>query len=272
MKLIDLIKEKLDLYRKNEYSKFYGNLPQQILTYVSLHSHMDVKLFGMHRDKRLKVIINPHGGNGKAVDDFYNNGYTILKKSNIFCEIIVTDYPGNGYTLGYEHNPIDYEGVILVGGDGLVNEFVNGIMLRKDAAIILSLTPICILPSGSQNGLAQGIGTGNYYTALYSVIKRKLRHLDAIEVLPGDGSKVYCVSGTAWGIASDMVMDYENTRNYGLFRYPYLKAKWGFFNRTKHKASLYYVLLIMNNSYQVIQMMIMMIYHVIEYIQVVFNV
>lgn len=58
---------------------------------------------------------------------------------------------------------------------------------------------------------------------------------------PGDGSKIYCISGLAWGIASDMILDYETTRQYGLFRYPLLKAKWGFFNRTKHPATIYYL-------------------------------
>lgn len=38
-----------------------------------------------------------------------------------------------------------------------------------------------------------------------------------------------------------MILDYETTRQYGLFRYPLLKAKWGFFSRTKHPATIYYL-------------------------------
>ena len=38
----------------------------------------------------------------------------------------------NAKDMAITHEPDKYEGVLLVSGDGLVNEFVNGLMERSD--------------------------------------------------------------------------------------------------------------------------------------------
>lgn len=44
------------------------------------------------------------------------------------CEVYLTI--ANAKDLAITHEPDKYEGVLLVSGDGLVNEFVNGLMQR----------------------------------------------------------------------------------------------------------------------------------------------
>ena len=44
--------------------------------------------------------------------------------------------------MGFNHNPALYEGVILVSGDGMVNQFVNGLYMRPDACYAISYTHI----------------------------------------------------------------------------------------------------------------------------------
>lgn len=56
-----------------------------------------------------------------------------------------------------------------------------------------------------------------------------------------DNNVYYSLSGFAWGVASDMVMEYEDVRWLGRLRYPYLKAKWGFFCSRNHPGKVYYV-------------------------------
>ena len=45
----------------------------------------------------------------------------------------------NAKDMAITHEPDKYEGVLLVSGDGLVNEFVNGLMQRLLAKIGLIL-------------------------------------------------------------------------------------------------------------------------------------
>lgn len=89
---------------------------------------------------RIRVIINPHGGENHALSAFRNK----IEKHLLFAGLIIseelTKYSGHGYELGYNHDPTRYEGVVFIGGDGLANEFINGLMARNDAKIITYLT------------------------------------------------------------------------------------------------------------------------------------
>lgn len=65
--------------------------------------------------------------------------------------------------------------------------------------------------------------------------------MNLVKILNGiDNNIYYSLSGFAWGVASDMVMEYENVRCLGKLRYPYLKAKWGFFCSRIHPGKVYY--------------------------------
>lgn len=48
----------------------------------------------------------------------------------------------------------DWDGILIVSGDGLVYEVVNGLMSRADGAAFLASVPLGVIPGGSGNGLA----------------------------------------------------------------------------------------------------------------------
>lgn len=50
----------------------------------------------------------------------------------------------------------DYEGVALVSGDGLVSEFIQGLVERTDRERALKF-PILHIPGGTGNGLAASV-------------------------------------------------------------------------------------------------------------------
>lgn len=76
-----------------------------------------------------------------------------------------------------------------------------------------------------------------------------MRYSDALLVRNGTGDSTYCLCGLVYGIGSDMVLDYESTRDLKLLRYPYLKAKWGFFKKRIHEAKVHFVNKYITNSY-----------------------
>lgn len=89
--------------------------------------------------------------------------------------------PANAKDMALTHEPDKYEGVLLVSGDGLVNEFVNGLMQRffsdrvlthsVDCCYAVYNTPICHISAGTQNQIAGGMGTRCFETAAYCIIK-----------------------------------------------------------------------------------------------------
>lgn len=243
-KMNRLINIRLENDRMNNLLSFLGDIPKSLESYVYDNSNISPGNIFKTREKQIFVIINPHGGSQKAKEFFYNDVLPILDLANFRCNIKETSYAGAAWKLGHIYNPFYYEGILLIGGDGIVNEFINGVMSREDGKYVMALTPFCIVPCGTQNGLAKGVGTGDSNTALYSLIKRRVRHMGTIKIEPGNGSVYYSLSGFAWGVASDMVMEYEDKRVLGPLRYPYLKAKWGFFCCRPHRAKVYYVLYI----------------------------
>ena len=130
---------------------------------------------------------------------------------------------------------------MITSGDGTVNEFVNGILSREDARKVLFFTTIGMISAGSQNSLARGMGTHSLYTALYCLLKRKVRVFDAICVENGDHIIRYAFAGCGWGIISDMVQEYEKYRFLRQYRYWFLKGIYGCFCRRNHYCSLKYI-------------------------------
>lgn len=131
--------------------------------------------------------------------------------------------------------------ILLYSGDGTVNEFLNGVLSREDSSHVLFYTTIGIISAGSQNSLARGMGTHAINTALYCLLKRKVRMFDGICVENGSHLCRYSFAGCGWGIVSDMVKDYERYRWLKQYRYWLLKGIHGCFCRRNHYCSIKYV-------------------------------
>ena len=96
--------------------------------------------------KELRLIYNPMSGNkefpkklDRAIEKFQSAGYQI--------SIFRSAKPGD-LTEGLKANNIDYDAVVVAGGDGSVNEVINGIIEHN-----LSI-PLGVIPAGTANDFA----------------------------------------------------------------------------------------------------------------------
>lgn len=101
---------------------------------------------------RVKVIINPRSGSGRAREqtgmiDTLGSRYADL-------DMFPTQYPGHGTELAAAAVAEGYDLVVAAGGDGTVNEVINGLVGTGDRATL----PLGIIPIGSGNDLAYGLG------------------------------------------------------------------------------------------------------------------
>lgn len=97
---------------------------------------------GDHRPPRARVVLNPHAGNaedvraiGAAIDVWRARGWEV--------ELTSTRYAGHGVELAREAARDGFDIVTAAGGDGTVNEVVNGIANTQAA--------LAVLPVGTAN-------------------------------------------------------------------------------------------------------------------------
>lgn len=97
------------------------------------------------------LILNPKAANGKAVDEFPQI-FDFLKSENISYDFKYTKSRGHAEKLAKEAVEAGYEKIIVVGGDGTLNETVNGMMKANGSAVL------GILPIGTCNDFIKSIG------------------------------------------------------------------------------------------------------------------
>ncbi len=102
---------------------------------------------------RTLVIINPASAGG-ATEGRWPRIRDLLSGQTNF-EAAFSQYPGHAVKLGKEGRDSGYHRVVCVGGDGTVNEVVNGAMSGDQAR---PLPEIGMIPSGTGSDLARTVG------------------------------------------------------------------------------------------------------------------
>ncbi|KAG6974280.1 hypothetical protein JG687_00000418 [Phytophthora cactorum] len=198
--------------------------------------------------RRIKVVVNPHSGRrrGRKVWDHWRS---LLDLANIQCDVEETQYSGHARDIGAAFDlDMKYEAIVFVGGDGTVNEFMNGVFSREESVwrTLVATTPVSLICAGTDNAFGKGVGTPTHASSVYCIIKRKIRPLDVMtcQASNEDGSTrlEFACTGVSYGIGSDIAVESEATRWLGVHRYFYLKVKRGIFAPHKHEAKISYVL------------------------------
>ena len=101
---------------------------------------------------KIFFIINPIAGNGKALEEWEKNKIKIFKN---FGEqnYEFTKYPGHAIEISKKISNEDFDLIVSVGGDGTLNEVVNG--------LVNSNKTIVILPFGTGSDFGKTIGIRN---------------------------------------------------------------------------------------------------------------
>lgn len=101
------------------------------------------------RGRRLAAIFNPHSGGGGYRRDVPLI-FAALRGFGYAVEELQTQRPGDASRLAREAVAAGFDLVAAVGGDGTVNETING--------LAGSDTPLAIIPTGTVNVLAMELG------------------------------------------------------------------------------------------------------------------
>jgi YegS/Rv2252/BmrU family lipid kinase len=113
------------------------------------------------------VILNPHAGSGRGQKD-QPEIIRLLDKSELPYRLAVSDYPKHTIQLVVHAIADGYRKIIVAGGDGTLNEAVNGIFSQTICSpeeIILGVIPV-----GTGNDWIKTFGIPNNYTAALEII------------------------------------------------------------------------------------------------------
>lgn len=183
---------------------------------------------------RLLLLVNPKSGLGKSLKVCEQDIKPHLKSHNIEHEIYITNT--NKKTCDYlrdlELSSLKrFRALLIVSGDGLVHEVVNGLMSRQDWKEAMRV-PIGVIPTGSGNGLAYTLIRNNHrdLTSRVEGIKVCCRHAIQQETIQADLVKItYGVTQTehtiwsilsiGWGLMADIDVESDWLRCLGDTRF-----------------------------------------------------
>ena len=115
------------------------------------------------------IIVNPNSGKKKSIKILNKIVIPKLLSNNHDYEIYVTDRPLHASSLAKTINFNNYESVILLGGDGTLHEFINGMMQREDKMQL----PIGVVPTGSGNSFLMDFNISNCTEAMERILQNK---------------------------------------------------------------------------------------------------
>ena len=143
---------------------------------------------------KILVVINPVSGN--------QSGSSIFQKVRKFfqdskLEVVTTTAVGEVFALAFRMKIEAYDQALIVGGDGTINEFVNGMMRRDDGRKIA----LAFLPAGTGNSLMHHLGLLVPGDACRSIVSGARRRIDLLSVTTETGIH-YAFNVVGWGLPS----------------------------------------------------------------------
>jgi YegS/Rv2252/BmrU family lipid kinase len=100
--------------------------------------------------KRLLIVRNPTAGQRRGGD--YARAVRLLEEAGCDITVVETSARGDAVRIAREADADAFDAVVAAGGDGTINEVVNGLVGRA--------LPLGIIPLGTANVLAHEVGIG----------------------------------------------------------------------------------------------------------------
>lgn len=127
---------------------------------------------------RTLIIINPSASRGRAVRAWSRVRDLVTSHGMAFTEVF-SERPKHAWEIAGDAATQGYSTVVAAGGDGTVNEVINGLMQIPQA----TRPALAVLPGGTGNDFARAIGTPKRAPlAIQALLNGARRRIDVGEV------------------------------------------------------------------------------------------
>lgn len=185
-------------------------------------SKLLVRAYGdSQRNKRIKVLINPFGGNGNAQKWYLRDVEPIFAAAHSVMDVERTQFRGHAVEIAENLDTNAYDVIATCSGDGLPHEVFNGLGRQRNAREALSKVAVVQLPCGTGNAMSWNLnGTGSNSMAALCIVKGIRTPLDLVSVTQGDRRTLSFLSQSV-GIVAETDLGTENLRWMGSARFTY---------------------------------------------------
>ena len=173
------------------------------------------------RNKRIKILINPFGGQGKAQKWYTRDIEPIFTAARCMVDVERTQFQGHAMEIAEKLDTGLYDVIATCSGDGLPHEVFNGLGRKRDAKIALSKIAVAQLPCGTGNAMSWSLnGTDSTSLAALCVVKGIRTPMDLTSITQGDRRTLSFLSQSV-GIVAETDLGTEHIRWLGSARFTY---------------------------------------------------
>ncbi|CDQ64118.1 unnamed protein product [Oncorhynchus mykiss] len=203
----------------------------------------------VHRPCSVMLLVNPHSGKGQALSLFTGHVQHMLNEAGVPHTLVITERQNHARELVREADLSQWGALVIMSGDGLLFEVVNGLMEREDWEEAIQ-TPLGILPGGSGNALAASIhhysgwvthqdpnvAVRHHYSGAQPVSSEELlvscgfllckglvSRMDLASIhlgsSPSNPTRLFSFLSLAWGFVADVDVESEKYRHVGAARF-----------------------------------------------------
>jgi len=136
------------------------------------------------------VIVNPNAGKRKGEKDWLEIAAQLTASGIEFINVF-TEHRNHAVLLARKYIENGYRNIIVVGGDGTLNEVVNGIFTQ--AHVPTSEITLAMIPVGTGNDWCRMYNIPNDYKQAIKLIKKRktfVQDTGTIKYISGDGKEV----------------------------------------------------------------------------------
>jgi sphingosine kinase len=171
------------------------------------------------RRKRVKVLVNPFGGQGYAQKLWTREIEPIFAAAQCDVDVEKTAYRGHAVEIAEKMDVDAFDVVACASGDGLPHEVFNGLAKQRDARRALKKVAVVQLPCGSGNAMSLNLtGTDSPSLAAVAIIKGVRTPLDLVAITQGS-ERYYSFLSQAVGIIAESDLGTESLRWMGPLRF-----------------------------------------------------
>jgi len=194
--------------------------------------------------RKMLVVVNPTSGTGKSKLILNTIVRLMMEQAGVDLEVCETTRPQHAKERAKADDIGEFDAILLMGGDGTIHEFLQGIHQHKEADALLPTIKLGVIGCGTANGLAKSLtyAANEAYSPLEStfmIAKNQVTRMDLSKYKTLDQEYISFLTFT-WAMIAEVDIDSEYVRFLGDLRFD-LIAVWKVLSRRTYQARLSYL-------------------------------